>query len=319
MNTIEFNIRDLFPGIADPQFVKDYLSLTLGEQTYTPKVDNSLFDWVSRVAMPAFQASKETLGGRNDVSFCSIGTGSGTDALAAIETFAPATVALTDLYAAVVDAAVVNVKRNLTDKSARTQVLSATGDLAEPLVELQTKFDVLYENLPNIPLPNDDALHTAQNSSSYHVRRRGLPKTVELDLLALHYKFLLDAKPFIKPDGFVLCSIGARRPIANIIEMVELAGYVAEPLTYTWKLQSEYGEVVSGYAGHEAAHGTDFTYHSQETLERVFGEISPQEAAAQCFEIEAALDHEKVTSTQVLKAKPDTIAHTVVVVKAIPK
>ena len=57
----------------------------------------------------------------------------------------------------------------------------------------------------------------------------------------------MQATSLLAPGGAVLSSMGGRVPLAAMLEMARSAGYVAQVLTYTWKIQSEPEEVIGGY------------------------------------------------------------------------
>ena len=96
-----------------------------------------------------------------------IGTGAGLDALAAIEVLAPTRVLVTDLHHDVVAEAVRNIQENLLEPRA-VQVEGMVGSLGTPLLDGQETVDLLYENLPNIPLPDgfDRSVATIAPTSS---------------------------------------------------------------------------------------------------------------------------------------------------------
>ena len=62
----------------------------------------------------------------------------------------------------------------------------------------------------------------------------------------------MQAKTLLAPSGAVLSSIGGRVPLAAMLEMARSAGYVAQVLTYTWKIESEPEEAIGGYKKNQA-------------------------------------------------------------------
>lgn len=105
------------------------------------------------------------------------------------------------------------------------------------------------ENLPNIPLnAARSALQEAQTSSTYvPSRQEAIPPVAKLNLLALHWLALKQARDLLSPSGAIVSSMGGRVPIASMMHMVVTAGYTPSVLTYTWKIQSEPEEVIGGY------------------------------------------------------------------------
>jgi len=112
-------------------------------------VDNPRADWAVIAAFNSFQAFQQ--GNLGTVRrFATIGTGSGTDVVAALETFPGLEgIAMTDLHDSVVNTAKENVL-SATEKSediirnvARC-LYAAAGDITVPL-KGQDPFDLIYE------------------------------------------------------------------------------------------------------------------------------------------------------------------------------
>ncbi len=305
---------DVLGDLGALERVKSHLNVRLTEQTYQPKQHRPLADWVVRVATPAYQSVARS--GQEVKTFCTVGTGSGLDALAAIEILDPSLVLATDLQADVVDCALGNIRRNLA--LAGPTIRGESGDLAEPVRRSRVRFDLIYENLPNIPLPAHLAIDDDQASSSYYENRGDLPAEIEHDLLSLHYLMLLQSRSCLSEGGTILSSIGARRPLRSIFRMAERAGVTAEPLIYTWKIQSEAEEVIEGYAQHESRSGERFAFFRPQDVEEAFADLSPGEAARNAEEIEQRLERQAMSATRALDMLPDDVAHTAVVLKSAP-
>src|SRR5215831_1468490 len=192
-----------FFGERRPVRVRDNLRLTLTEHTYLPKADSTRSDWVFTAALPAFRQFTK-LHERHGIaadSFCAVGTGIAVDALAAVETLSPRRVAITDLHGDVVENAVSNIKRNLRDPD-RIDVAGFVGNLGTPLRERGLKFDLIYENLPNIALRSADRLYHGRMSSSFCALRPDTrPAGVERNLMGLHYDMLRDARSLLTEGG----------------------------------------------------------------------------------------------------------------------
>ncbi|AHF05592.1 hypothetical protein MARPU_12955 [Marichromatium purpuratum 984] len=317
---IASSIQGFFESGRTIQRLTPELRVELTEHTYLPKIDVPRRDWVASVAIPSFiaYASKYGLNESDLVDFCSIGTGSGIDAIAAIELLGPAHVVVTDMHHDVVDKAVGNILANLLEPS-RFQVEGHVGDLAEPLLETGQLFDLIYENLPNIPLLEGIDLEHGMNSSSYiRSREHGLPEAIRNDLLELHYSLLRQAGSILKPGGHVLCSIGARVPITSILEMPRHAGFDPELLIYTWKIQSEPEEVVGSYAVHQKHGHGPFQFYPVEILREVFADLDPAQSLDAALEIEARLQPHAIDAETAIAIvqKGVELGHTVVVVDA---
>lgn len=66
--------------------IVDILSIGVTEHCFLPRNDDLQADWVSSVAIPAFRLIMTERGNDRCGAFCTIGTGAGIDALAAVET-----------------------------------------------------------------------------------------------------------------------------------------------------------------------------------------------------------------------------------------
>ena len=95
-----------------PEIVADTLNIEVSSHAYLPKTDDPESDWVASVAVPAFKLIRKRYG-HPVPSFCSIGTGSGLDVLAAIELLGADHVGFTDLQSEVVETAAKNITNNL--------------------------------------------------------------------------------------------------------------------------------------------------------------------------------------------------------------
>jgi methylase of polypeptide subunit release factors len=108
-------------------------------------VDEPRRDWVARVAVPAFMAHRED----SAVSrFATIGTGSGLDAIAALDIFELESLAITDLHPVVVQTAASNIRAATVGCTSLTKAVESlvarSGDLLTPLEDHEGKFDLIY-------------------------------------------------------------------------------------------------------------------------------------------------------------------------------
>ena len=186
---IEFPSAIFFGSESRLSRIKDNIVINTNEHMYLPKHSDFNYDWVKRVAIPAFRAfcNKSS----NTMNFCTIGTGSGTDALAAIEILNPSKVLVTDIHKDVVELAVKNITNNL-NVTCTTKVHGGIGLLAKPVQEDGDLYDLIYENLPNIPLNTNDAKLDGILSSTFYNPSKKVPDIVKRNLLELHQRFLID-------------------------------------------------------------------------------------------------------------------------------
>lgn len=297
--------------------IKDYLSIEVADHAYLPKTEDIKSDWVAYIAAPAFKLIREKLG--HDIeSFVSIGTGSGIDVLTGIELLGAKRVGFTDLQRSVVAAAAQNVRSNIKETS-KIEFEFGNGDLLQPLQNGKRNYDVIYENLPNVPLASNTKIEDKRNSGHYlEKREEAIPEFVHEQMLDLHYLALKQARDYLAQNGAVYSTLGGRVPLSAFIKLGELAGLHSEIFTYSWKVQAEPEDVISGYAAQEKAGLGPFRFYRAEDLQKAFANISVKDSGKRAFEIEKTLDSVKLTATAAYEAfkKGEVIGHTVAVLKS---
>ena len=300
-----------------PKQVQDYLSVGVTDHAYLPKTEDITSDWVAYIAAPAFKLIRENL--RHDVeAFASIGTGSGIDVLTGIELLGAKRVGFTDLLESVVDAAAENIKKNLKNADS-IELEFGAGDLLQPLQNGKRRYDVIYENLPNVPLTDNTKIEDKRNSGHYLEKRvEVIPEFVREQMLDLHYLALKQARDYLADKGAVYSTLGGRVPLSAFIKLGELAGLSSEIFTYSWKVQAEPEDVISGYAAQEKAGLGPFRFYRASDLQKAFADISVKESGKNAFEIEKSLESSKLTAKEAYEAflKGEVIGHTVAVLKS---
>ena len=300
-----------------PKQVQDYLSVGVTDHAYLPKIEDITSDWVAYIAAPAFKLIRENL--RHDVeAFASIGTGSGIDVLTGIELLGAKRVGFTDLLESVVVAAAENIKKNLKNADS-IELEFGAGDLLQPLENGKRRYDVIYENLPNVPLTDNTKIEDKRNSGHYLEKRvEVIPEFVHEQMLDLHYLALKQARDYLAEKGAVYSTLGGRVPLSAFIKLGELAGLSSEIFTYSWKVQAEPEDVISGYAAQEKAGLGPFRFYRASDLQKAFANISVKESGKNAFEIEKSLESSKLTAKEAYEAflKGEVIGHTVAVLKS---
>ena len=303
-----------------PKHVQDYLSVAVTDHAYLPKTEDITSDWVAYIAAPAFKLIRENL--RHDVeAFASIGTGSGIDVLTGIELLGAKRVGFTDLQKSVVDVAAENIKKNLKNADS-VELEFGAGDLLQPLQNGKRRYDMIYENLPNVPLTDNTKIEDKRNSGHYLEKRvEVIPEFVHEQMLDLHYLALKQARDYLADKGAVYSTLGGRVPLSAFIKLGELAGLSSEIFTYSWKVQAEPEDVISGYAAQEKAGLGPFRFYRASDLQKAFADISVKESGKNAFEIEKSLESSKLTAKEAYEAflKGEVIGHTVAVLKSSVK
>ncbi|MFE4857780.1 class I SAM-dependent methyltransferase [Streptomyces sp. NPDC056670] len=305
-----------FFEIGETDRIRSSIGLKLSDRSYLPKANEPRADWVASVAVPAFKtlARMGVLAPR----FCTIGTGAGLDALAAVEILRAGTVGFTDLHEDVLAHARENIQNNLLAQD--VQLIGGAGDLLAPLVGKVSQVDVVYENLPNIPMAASGDLSQGQTSSTFITERdEEIPGFAEKNLVTLHYLALQQAHPLLRVGGRVLSSIGARVPLSEILALSGAAGYNGSILTYTWKVQSEPHEVVGGYAQWEREGLGPFHFYPVKVLEDAFRGVSPAAAGAQALRLEQELAPFEISAVDALALveRGVKVGHTVAVLSSV--
>jgi SAM-dependent methyltransferase len=303
---------------APPGRLRENLVIEVTEHAFLPSIDEMLRDWVATIAAPAFRLIREKEGAKP--AFCSIGTGVGLDALAAIEILGAKEIGITDVHDDVVSAAAANIRANLRDADS-VALNAGSGDLLQPLAALRPCYDLIYENLPNIPVDAAVDLAAARLSSGHMPpRAEKIPDLLRRNLLALHYVALLQARDFLRPGGSVLSLIGGRVPLAVFRKMGELAGYRAEIFTYGWKIQTDPEEIISGHLAQQRGGLGPYHFYRAERLAEVFAPVALADSGEHALEIEARLIPDQLDPQQALAAhqRGETIGHTVVALRAFP-
>lgn len=221
-------------------------------------------DWAqfSMRAFLCYRDGLERLGRMPSVlQYASVGCGVGLDAIAAERILKARSFVLSDLWMDVVAVARENLLLNSHDTQLE-DICRIKSDLFEGF-DKTVSADVIYENLPNIPVTfSDKKISTGRKTGTYLLENSASQDGSYIDqwLLSSHSRFLLGAKRLLSPGGIVICSIGARVPWNLVEKMFSDAGYEAELLVFDLKEQEEATEVVAAYARVESEESVRFRF-----------------------------------------------------------
>jgi hypothetical protein len=311
---LEIDARAYY-GIAGALRIKDRLGIEIADRAYLPDTADLQRDWISSVTAPAFKLLRARRGGEACRAFASVGTGSGADALAAVELLGANVIGVTDLFEDVVVAAAGNVRRNLRP-GVDIALHARAGDLLQPLSAAGQRFDIVYENLPNLPLADASALETGRTSAAFlPPRAETIPAFVKDWLLVLHYLALVQARDFLHTGGAVISAVGARFPLEVLIRMAEAAGYTANFLTYSWKVQADAAELIPSYAQWQRQGLGPFYFYPAACLAEAFAQLDLEEAGRNAVAIEESLRAERLDAIEAWEAfqRGERIGHAVAV------
>lgn len=171
----------------------------------------------------------------------------------------------TDLQRGCVEVVRENVLANLADGHG-LDLAFVVGDLMEP-VAAGARFDLVYENLPNLPAPAELELRRGTiGGRFFDAAGLAVPATFAAHRLALHHRLLHDARPHLRPGGGVLTALGGRVPREVAFDLHRSCGYAPALVAFDVKLQVEPALVVPPYARAEEAHGLCFTFYAAEAV-----------------------------------------------------
>lgn len=287
--------------------------LAITDRAWIPQVEDRQRDWIVSVAAPAFKILRARRGAEACKAFCALGTGSGVDALAGIELLGADVVGLTDLFDEVVATAAANVRRNLRPEHP-VALYPGAGDLLQPLAGQGVRFDLIYENLPNLPLADAAQVEVERTSAAFLApRAEPVPDAVKDWLLVLHYLALVQAKDFLKPGGAVISTIGARLPLSVVADMAKAAGFSASFLTYWWKVQADADDVIGSYAQWQRQGLGPFHFYPAPVLEAAFAGLDLEAAGRDAYAIERDLRGKRLDAVAAWDAhrRGERIGHTV--------
>ncbi|MDR0700838.1 MAG: hypothetical protein LBF61_00250 [Azoarcus sp.] len=306
---------------AAPERLKDTLDIHVAEHAFLPSIDDILSDWVATIATPAFRLIRRRQGAQT--RFCSIGTGVGLDALAAVEILGATRIGITDVHEDVVAAAVQNIRANLKNPDS-ISLEAGHGDLLEPLAPggaTPPRYDLIYENLPNIPVADAEEAASARKSAG-HIppRKEAVPPLMRRNLLALHTIALQKARDFLAPGGAALSLLGGRVPLDVFREMGRLTGYRAEILTYGWKVQTDPEEIIGGHLKQQQEGFGPYHFYRASRLAEVFANVSLEDSGENAHAIERQLAPDELGPEDALAAwrRGEAIGHTVVALLSRP-
>ena len=303
-------------GISPIRHVKPEWRIIVAERAFRPNPENPQADWLPTVVVPALQLIVEDIGPVK--SFASIGAGAGVDILTGIEILGATVVGATDVFPDITEAAEWNIRQNLKNEYP-VDVHVNHGDLLTPLKGRGLSFDVIYENLPNIPLADASALEEKHTSSNFvPPRTEKIPQFAHDNLLALHYVALRQSLEFLSADGFVISTLGGRVPLEYFSRLAAESGLNHSFLSYSWKLQALGEEVLPSYAELETRGLGPFYYYPVDALEKTFNGLGARESGLRAVEIEKELLPHRLTAAQAWKAYQEglRIGHTVAVLKS---
>lgn len=239
----------------------DAIRIRITEHTYLPDGEERE-GWFPNIAR-AFRelAERSAREGRPLSSYASVGIGPGLDAIAAVEALGVRQVALMDLHQDVVDMAKDNVLRNCPSLQP-TDVSAFVSDVCAGLRARDIRSDVVYENLPNIPADDVDFGAGVATASFFRGRKTAaVPDVFARHRLALHYRFLSEARACLTETGVVVCCIGGRVPAGVVEAMFVDCGYTPDVLNFEMVRQFEAGGVVAGFAEAERQEHLTFRFY----------------------------------------------------------
>lgn len=234
--------------------------IELTEHTY-PLEPSPQESWLP-IAFRAFAQIAERIPVRD---LLILGTGNGLDALGAAEIFDLDSLVITDLFEDSLAVSRGNILAHVEDE-AGIALSFHTGDLLSG-VPPQTRVDLIYENLPNIPATPEIALDQGINTGRFFdAAGLQVPAPFGDYLLALHYRFLSEAREYVRGGGGILTALGGRIPDEVAFGLHRACGYLPELVAFDVKVQAEPGLVIPGYRRVEDEQGVEFRFYAVEAI-----------------------------------------------------
>jgi hypothetical protein len=180
---------------------------------------------------------------------------------------------LADIHEDVATLARQNVVRNCASVK-EGDVIALGSDVCEELLARGLQVEILYENLPNLPTGELDVSDGVMSASFF--RRRvelGRASFYSRFRLAMHLRFLEQARSCITEAGAVICSIGGRVPFDLVRSMFRECGFTPQVLNFEMVRQFEADGVLPGYAQVEATEGVEFRYYPFDEARRALRDM----------------------------------------------
>lgn len=261
--------------------IKNEIKLTIDADTYCPiiKIMDSFYfrnDWT----ILAFRAFKYLMNNSSGEikNICIIGTGSGLDAIGAIEIFSPKNILITDFPEEIVVKAKNNIQSNMR-YGYDLEIKSISSLFFNNPLFNGSKYDLIYENLPNLPeelktlFSDSDQPDNASFIPGYKQVVGEVPPEYANALLSSHYILLKQAKEHLSKDGSIISSIGGRVSFDLIEKMFAELGYGYEILVYDIKKQNEADTNLPAYSQWAKKSETNFNFYLFDTVIKQLDEL----------------------------------------------
>lgn len=305
------------------KFFRNSIRLNIDSDTYCPvSKDQDPYYFRNDWTVLAFRAFKY-LKGNNSNEFnniCIVGTGSGLDAIGAIEIFSPQTILITDFPEEIVVKARDNIQSNMLPDQEIEISLIGSLFLNDPIFN-GAKYDLIYENLPNLPEESKTFSDQPINASfipQYKKFVKDVPEKYVTALLSSHYILLKQAKKHLSDDGAVISSIGGRINFELIKQMFDELGYEYDIVVYDIKKQNEADTNLPAYSQWAENSKTNFAFYLYDNIIRQLEESKIGYDKYSGYknnmkEVKEILEKHKLSAPQALKEfrNKKSIAHEV--------
>ncbi len=129
--------------------------------------------------------------------------------------------------------------------------------MCNPLHDLGQRFDLIYSNLPNLPVAKLSG--AIDHNTCYTDHGEALDPKLDAYLLGFQHLFLGSAAPALSDGGSALLMIGGRFPYDMFRRLAELSGYAYEELLCCLRLETDLSTTIDAYAAHEGE--IEFDYY----------------------------------------------------------
>lgn len=218
------------------------VSVDANSHTYIPNKDYKN-DWLYFMLLGAMALKRKRKNQINNL--LSIGSGNGIDLIGLNKIFHANNIWGTDINTEVLDLIRDNIFKYVVPE---TNVKVIKSDIFDNNAFKDQQFDLIYENLPNIPINLiDKKLMSGINSSSYISTTSVNNNYFSRYLLDLHYRFLEQCSEYMSNRSAAICNIGIRFPLSVYQRLFDHFSYNHEVLVAGLKIQTEALDVIKGY------------------------------------------------------------------------
>jgi hypothetical protein len=194
-----------------------------------------------------------------------VGIGSGVEGILAAQVFSPELreLVISDVDNEVLQGAVQNIKS--AAQGIPMQVTPVRGSFAEPMMELPSKVDILFGNIPNLPATGNEDLSLGPEKGTFLAESLYAgyqpPQKYIQWALGAQYAYIQSSRKALVPGGSVVTELGGRVPLPIIKDLFTENGFNIQEVLVGFKEQTEALMDFGGYYRFEKEYGVEFDFY----------------------------------------------------------